>query len=227
MNPYLLFIRRLRLLLFPLSLFAVNLSWAGLEWAATSKTISVHPLQVSETVLFSFKNTSDKVVTITGLKPSCGCISATTEKMIYAPGESGRIAVVFKLQGRTGTQHKGLAITTDEQPGKPIYLYVDTTIPSSYEPSVKRVIWGDGEARTAKTIRLTNRSETAFPLKKAVPSRDGVSVELKPIRDGFEYDLIITPSADSTHAMVPIIIHPALPDGLESVRTFTVYALMK
>jgi hypothetical protein len=48
-------------------------AFAGLEWKATSQKIAVHPLQVSETISYSFTNTGTNTVTIVDLKPSCSC----------------------------------------------------------------------------------------------------------------------------------------------------------
>lgn len=209
------------------SLFVASTSLAALEWKTTTQKIEVHPLQVSAVVPFEFTNTGDKPVTITKLKPNCGCITGEVDKKTYDPGESGSVDVVFNLIGRQGTQHKGIAVTTDAQPTKPVQLYIDTVVPKSYTPSVKRIVWASGEDHAPKTIRLTNSSRSAFPLEKALPSTDGVAVELKMIRDGFEYDLVITPEAGLTRTLVPIIIHPAKPDGMDEVRTYTVYALVK
>jgi len=52
-------------------------------------------------------------------------------------------------------------------------------------------------------------------------------VELKIIRDGYEYELIVKTSADLKSILIPIIIHPAKPEALDKVKTFTIYALVK
>ena len=67
----------------------------------------------------------------------------------------------------------------------------------------------------------------AFRLAEAVPRREGLEVELKTIRDGYEYELIVKPSSDLKSILIPIIIHPAKPEELGKVKTFTVYALVK
>lgn len=210
-----------------LCFFTAGSAFAGLEWEATSKKIEVHPLQVSETISYAFKNTGTNAVTIVGLKSSCSCITGKADKEIYAPGEAGSVEITFDLQGREGAQLKSLTVKTDEASTNPIQLYVSTTIAPTYTISSQRVIWNEEEARAAKSIRLTNTHKTAFPMEKAVPGKDGITVEVKTIREGFEYDLIITPNADLKGITIPIVIHPATPKELDVVRTYTIYATVK
>ncbi len=61
---------------------------------------------------FEFKNTSNRAVTITGLDTSCSCTLAELEKRIYAPGESGRVHVMFEVGDQTGLQ-RGLRYRHD------------------------------------------------------------------------------------------------------------------
>lgn len=210
-----------------LVLMGAQVALAELEWKATSQNITVHPLQTSTTVPFGFANSGEEPVTILNLKPSCGCITGKVAKKTYAPGEAGTVMVAFNLKGRLGAQHKGIAVVTDDQPSKPTHLYIDTNIPRTYESAIKRITWASGENHDPKTFRLINASKTSFPLEKVVPSRDGVTVELKSIHDGYEYDLVITPAVDLKSTLVPIVIYPEKPEDLDSIKTFTVYALVK
>lgn len=207
--------------------FTAGSAFAGLEWEATSKKIEVHPLQASEIISYAFKNTGTNAVTIVSLKPSCSCITGKLDKETYASGESGTVEMTFDLQGREGAQLKSLTVKTDEASINPTKLYVSTTIPTAYTISSQRVIWNEEEARAAKSIRLTNTHKTPFPIEKAVPAKDGITVEVKTIREGFEYDLIITPNADLKGVTIPIIIYPATPKELDAVRTYTIYATVK
>lgn len=216
-------------LLFLLSLcsLAAIPSFADLEWQSTSKSFTVHPLQASQAIGFPFTNTGSEPITILKLQPGCGCLSGTVEKKEYAVGESGIIHVTFNLEKRLGAQRKGIAVKTSDNPKKPTTLYVGTSIPKTYTSSVKRLIWSAGEEHAAKSCRLTNHHKDPFRLIKAVPAREDVKLELKPIREGYEYELIVQPSASLKNVVIPIRIHPEIPEGLDKVKTFTVYALLK
>lgn len=220
--------RGLRLfVLFSLCAFSANVSFAKLSWESTSKNFKCHPLQISETVAFNFTNTGLEPVTILELKPGCGCLSGKLDKKTYAPNESGTVHVTFNLEKRLGAQRKGITVKTDANPKKPTALYVNTTIAKTYVPSVKRLIWKPGEERKSKSCRITNAHKDPFQLVKAVAAQDGIKAELSIIREGYEYELIINPSPDLKNTLIPIKIYPEVPAGLTTVRSFTVYALLK
>lgn len=210
-----------------LCFFMANSAFPGIEWQATSKSIKIHPLQSSVIIDFPFTNTGPEFVTILELKPGCGCTSASVDKKEYAPGESGIIHFTFNLKDRFGAQRKSISVKTSDDLKKPTRLYVSTSIPKTYTPSVKRLIWLAGEERKPKSCRITNAHQDPFRLLKAVPARDGMEVELKSIREGYEYELIVKPSADLKNVLIPITIHPEVPEGLGDIKTFTVYALLK
>jgi len=197
---------------------------AGLKFEKTSKTFTCHPLQATEVVDFNFTNSGSEPATILELKPNCGCTSGKVDKKAYAPGESGVVHVTFDLRKRPGAQRKGLTVKTGDGS---IGLYVSTTIPKTFEPSTKRLVWNAGEARSPKSCRITSRHKDPFKLIKAVPVHEGVEAELKTIREGYEYELVISPSDTIKNTLVKITLYPELPEGMTAGRTFSVYALLK
>lgn len=213
--------------LLSLSAFVANITSAQLSWETTSTSFKVHPLQASETVGYRFSNSGSEPITIVGLKPGCGCISGKLDKKTYDPGESGVVHVTLNLEKRLGPQLKGIAVKTSDNPMKPTKLYVSTTVPKTYVPSVKRLVWAPDEERVAKSCRIINAHKAPYRLVKAIPLREGLEVELKTIRENYEYELIVKPSSELKNILIPIAIHPAKPEGLDKVKTFTVYALVK
>jgi hypothetical protein len=208
-----------------LPLLLVSHSFAGLEWEANSQTVEVHPLQASVLVAFPFTNTGSAPVEIRELKPSCGCISGTVEKKIYKPGEAGIIEVEFDLRMREGAQRKGLEVKVDG--GKAAKRFISTKIQPSFKLAAKRVVWESGEERAPKSLKVINLQQTPFRIKEVVPKREGVAVELVSKREGFEYELLITPDPELKNTMIPITVVPDTPEGLDEVKTFTAYVLLK
>jgi hypothetical protein len=202
---------------------------ADLEWQEKEVKAAVHPLQASVTVAFSFTNRGEEPVRITELNPLCGCISATVPDKMYAPGEAGTLDVTFDFGRRKGEQWKGLEVKTSDASERPVKLYVIAHIPETYKPSAISLSWAVGEGNVARTYRLVNHHSQAFRLIQAEAPEEQLKVELKPVRDGFEYDLIVTPSfaATETKGVIPITLVPETPNGLETVKTFTVYAVIK
>ncbi len=64
---------------------------------------------------FTFTNTGTEPLTITDVKSSCGCTVPSLTKTVYAPGESGKITVIFNPENRSGPQHKVITVTTDSK----------------------------------------------------------------------------------------------------------------
>lgn len=64
---------------------------------------------------FTFTNTGKEALNITDVKSSCGCTVPSLTKTQYAPGESGKITVIFNPENRSGQQHKVITVTTDSK----------------------------------------------------------------------------------------------------------------
>jgi len=75
-----------------------------LSFAAPSHRHRATPAEDRSEHAFVFRNTSDQPVIIAALRTPCDCTTATVAKQIYAPGEEGRIDVVFEFADRTGPQ---------------------------------------------------------------------------------------------------------------------------
>jgi hypothetical protein len=70
--------------------------------------------QVSHT--FTFKNTGDKDLLITGASASCGCTVPEWPKQPIGPGKEGKINVVFNSEGKSGLQEKTITVVTNCEP---------------------------------------------------------------------------------------------------------------
>ncbi len=68
--------------------------------------------KVSE--VFTFTNTSDKVVQITSHHVQCGCTTPVYSKEPIQPGETGEISVGFNSTHKSGTQHKTVTLNTTQ-----------------------------------------------------------------------------------------------------------------
>lgn len=211
------------------SVACVPASVADLEWEQKEVKVEVHPLQTSVTVEFKFENRGTEPVRIMELNPECGCILATTPEKTYAPEETGTLDVTFDFGRRKGEQWKGLEVKTSDPSSNPVKLYIITNIPETYTPSVRALKWATGEGDVTRSCRLVNLHQQAFKLVKAEAPEDKLKMELKAIREGFEYELIVTPSSSTVqmNQVIPIKVYPENPGGLEAVKTYTVYAVIK
>ncbi|MCB1041372.1 MAG: DUF1573 domain-containing protein [Acidobacteria bacterium] len=61
----------------------------------------------------TFRNSGNEELVITSVKTSCGCTAAKLEKMTYAPGESGEIAVTMKTARLQGEVSRKVSILSN------------------------------------------------------------------------------------------------------------------
>ena len=64
-------------------------------------------------VAFLFRNTGSGPLTITQVKPSCGCTIPELAKKTYMPGEQGSLDVTFDPKGKRGAIARSITIFTD------------------------------------------------------------------------------------------------------------------
>ncbi len=68
---------------------------------------------VTASLSFLFRNTGSGPLTITQVKPSCGCTVPELAKKTYMPGEAGSLDVNFDPKGKKGALARSITIFTD------------------------------------------------------------------------------------------------------------------
>lgn len=111
---------------------------------------------------FPFKNTSDKTITVTSVKASCGCTAPELQKKVFAPGEGDVIRATFNSKGRTGSQTKTVTVTTDEPNGTYQLRFHGEVVSQVYiEPKLLNfgeVMQGTEKAMTFELIDFTGQN---------------------------------------------------------------------
>lgn len=200
---------------------------AQLEWERESVRMSAHPLQEKMQVAFNYRNAGEQPVKILRTESSCGCLVPQTGERIVAPGASGSVTAEFLLRGRSGKQKKHILVTTDRNKQVPYRLDMEVNIPDSYLPSIRRVIWERAESYEPRTVRLTNHYPEPINLVEVLPSIGTLRTELKTVKPGFEYDLIITPDAGVENLRGFIRLRPEALSGGDKTRDFKVYVFVR
>ena len=87
-----------------------------LIWDNLSKTTNVPVGLAAAHLTFSFTNVSTGDVTITNVRPSCGCTTAQLPKLPWAiaAGTNGQIGVTVNLAGKSGTLVKTVRVSSDK-----------------------------------------------------------------------------------------------------------------
>lgn len=148
-------------------------------------------------VEFEFTNKSEKPLTIREYKPSCVCMTLQIKggKLQYAPGESGVIRAEFDLGGFSGVVDKDALVWLEQDPeAKPsTRLTVRAHIPVLVSLSPKTLTWDLDGAAAPQTIRITTHHDKPIHVTEVKSNGLLFKHELKTIKDGHSYDLIVTP----------------------------------
>lgn len=81
-------------------------------------------------IKFRCKNTGDKPLILTNVRPGCGCTVADYTKQPIAPGAEGLVTGSFdsKKVGTSGDVRKTIIVNTNTKNGTEHYLYFEGTI---------------------------------------------------------------------------------------------------
>jgi hypothetical protein len=94
-----------------------TITTAAISWKSDSVDVGTIPQGTPKVIEFEFKNTGNKSVVITNVKPACGCTAADYTKDPIAPGKSGFVKATYNAAA-TGAFSKTVTVTTntDETP---------------------------------------------------------------------------------------------------------------
>lgn len=186
---------------------------AALQWE--NREADLHPKLSDETAVghFKYKNTGDKPVKITAVKPSCGCTTAALAKDIVAPGESGEIAATFHIGDRIGMQTKTIHVTTDDAGEQGIVLTLKADVPKLLEISPTFLYWTKAQPITPRTIEVKVGGD--FPVTKLeVTSTDpDVAAVAKPVPNEKAFLITVTPKMGNRPINAALKIQPDFPKG--------------
>ncbi len=200
---------------------------AELHWEQKTITLHVHPLQVEAKTAFHFTNTGAEPVDILSVQTSCGCLKAVADANQIMPGATGSVAATFDFRDKTGPQRKSIAVRSSDNPKQPDVLYVEANIPEVYTLDTQRLEWSLNGNREPKTCRMKNRLNEPVRLISASSSSGQFIAELKPIRDGFEYEVLVRPAESAVSGLAVITIQTECPPELPETRSYRLDACVR
>ncbi|MES2308386.1 MAG: DUF1573 domain-containing protein [Verrucomicrobiota bacterium] len=176
-------------------LIHVHFAFSALVFEKSTVEIPPDPNLKEWIADYPFKNTGNQPVTIQDIRTCCECTSAKLEKKIYAPGESGKVTLVFKTVGKTGIQEKHAVITTDGKP-EPDIIFLKGKIPTAYDyiaisPSTLR--WEANEPRKPKRVMLRTTQEKNIKFLKALSSNKNFKTTLQTDSTGASFLEVVPP----------------------------------
>ncbi len=195
---------------------------AQIEWMQDNVSLQVHPVQLKAEAVFRFTNVGSAPISISDVSVTCGCMAARPVKPSYAPGEEGVLTIMLDLKERVGPFNKRINVKTSD--GKATVLTVTSNIPAAYKTQTKLIRWAEGERSQTKAVLLENPNSVPVRLLSVSSSHEALPAELKTVRDGFAYEVIITRRPGTENARSVIRIATAPPPGFTESKTIKLYA---
>jgi hypothetical protein len=195
--------------LFVLSLFVLaRLHASALTWEKNKISMAIMQGEQTEVkATFPFKNSGSLPVTITGAQPSCGCTTAGLKKNTYAPGESGKIEVVFHPAGRTGLQEKYITVTTNELNQPPTRLLLEVNIKQYLTIEPHYLAWRAGGKPAEQLIVVSALPSQPITGVTAQGTPAGTfETRIEAVEKGQKYNVYVKPVSTADRLTAAIII---------------------
>ena len=146
---------------------------------------------------FVFTNAGDATLEITDVQPSCGCTTAGTWDKQVALGRTGSISLQFNSSGFQGEIRKGVNIVCNDPTQSNLTLLLKATIWNPVDLTPSTVMFNvspDAQSRETRTVRILNNLEKPIELSGLQCTNRAFETELKTLRPGREFELIVTAS---------------------------------
>jgi hypothetical protein len=185
---------------------ASALTAPALEWKTTLLEVHPAPFQADADIVFEFRNTSPRPVTINDIQTNCHCISATSDKNVYQPGESGRITAHFVVADRYGLYDRTISVASDDTPTAQ-HLTARITVPDLAVVNPRSLDWHVGAAGNEQSVEIRAGGELTIEFTEATPTNDAFAVRLEAVEPGRLYRLHVTPRSTVAIANTAIRVH--------------------
>jgi rhodanese-related sulfurtransferase len=130
-----------------------------LEWS-TPKQVFIAGMDDEKIVAeYVFTNSGPYSVALKSVKTSCGCVTASANKKVFQPSESGKVTVIFNIGDRVGTYIEAITVVTDEPEEPAVMLELKVEIPELLNITPRFLFWEADENIHPKEINLSSPKE--------------------------------------------------------------------
>jgi hypothetical protein len=185
-------------------------AYAGIEWQQKTIEAAAGFNQQDVKAGFVFRNTGDRPVTITSVNSNCDCTTAELEKKTYAPGESGRINVMFEIGDYTGQHDAHILVTTDTPSVPPTDLVLRVGIPEYLRLEPRITQWRVGGDAAAKTIVCTALEKQSIDVTEVQSTDPSMITHIEALERGRKYAIHLQPTSTANYVVATIQLRVAI-----------------
>ncbi|NOX58478.1 MAG: DUF1573 domain-containing protein [Planctomycetes bacterium] len=165
---------------------------------------------------FVIKNTGNKPLKITRVKPSCGCTKKGKHPTEIAPGQSGEFTFGLATKKLNGKFTKAITITTNDPKKKSTILKLVGEVQHFVAVKPNAATFGNVKADSilTKTLKVRNNTGSKLSIKLAEDASKGCFVaELAEVVPGMEYELTVRAqppfaNGNNSHTIRLLTDHP-------------------
>jgi hypothetical protein len=162
---------------------------------------------------YIFTNTGNAMLTLSDVRPSCGCTTAGTWQRQVEPGKTGSIPIQFNSVNLSGPVQKSVSVTCNDsnQPNGLVMLLLKGTIWKPIDVTPTYAIFNptaDSQTNETKAVRIVNYTSEPLTLSAPESGNKSFSAEIKTITPGKEFELLITavPPFTNNAVQTPILV---------------------
>lgn len=172
-------------------LWPIKIAIAEPNWDASSKEIA-RTWESELKTQFKFKNSGSTTLTIDLVKPSCGCVKASSDKVSYAPGEEGTISASLDGANSYGPLEKKIAVTGTDSKGKfTTILIVKTAALDLVKSDCQTIAWKKGTKLDDRHIQISFYPKSGIYLDRIISSDPRVTADFTPDLDAHTADVTV------------------------------------
>lgn len=144
---------------------------------------------------YVFTNIGTAALEVTDVRPSCGCTVAGEWSKRVEPGRSGMISVVFNSGNFSGAIHKTVSVTCNDPAQNIVMLQLKGTVWKPVDVNPTYAIFNptiDSTNSETRSVRIVNNTDESMTLQPPESTNPSFKAEVKTIREGKEFEVIVT-----------------------------------
>ena len=145
---------------------------------------------------FIIRNSGGGVLKLEKVKPTCMCTIAQPKKTELGPGEETTLGVIFRINGRTGKQSKGIVVESNDPDQPQLRLKISGTAvsPVMFDPMYMHFSSIHDDNRHSQVLKIwTPKEDVSYTITDLdLSSLPFLTTEVKTIEEGKRYDVLVS-----------------------------------
>jgi hypothetical protein len=144
---------------------------------------------------YFFTNTGNQALEVSEVRPGCGCTTTGAWDKHVEPGKTGTIPIQFNSFNYDGQVQKTVTVTCNDPDRTNVILQLKGNVwkPITVAPVFVMFNPGpDSVSNETRVVKIVNNLEEGLTLSNPECTNDAFKAELKTVREGKEFQLLVT-----------------------------------